>query len=871
MAEFRLQLPVMTRAQEAISKCQSRFVCVAGGETSGMTTLALDAALMHPAAGAMYGHEVAYIAKDKGALTLARRKMIRQVERVMSFDGAKKNRVTLITGGHVDFFSVEQGLDTLGQYRLVVWDDAHAVDDADDIWEDVVRLAVAKLCGYGWVFGRSSGATAGFYRLFSGAQEADGWGRFVLPTSQNRHFPAEALEKARGSMSDGMFRLRFEGEFSRHLIEMAEGCLNIPENMTFRQWCESLAEKGMKVDGKPFSLDDRPALIPIYDAIPTRKEDAKKRVLVIQKATQLGLTVWEVLANIYMAVKWEPVTIGMFMPTQSVALYKSAHRFMRIVRSAPDVYRLLTTGKDVSGKSVSVGEGNKLTRKVGDSLLLFLWTTGKVTTESIPMDVVTLDEVQEMKLDQIDKVRARTGDSDIAFMVLLSTSNLPDLDIDHWYRKGNQEVWHTECPECGAFSDLSDPASNFPDKSIGYDNARREYFWRCPVCGAEIADAQQGKYIVTNPNNENPLIRSFLLPRTLSPKFTPREMIENWRQAKTGDQKKSFYNRTLARPYIDAEQLPVTMAHCVAAAAAGALLGLKWKTTARDTYMGIDQMGGFNAVVIKERLPDGRQAYVHAEAVFDIDPFGRCAALMEQYGVTVCVVEQLPNVNDARKFANQFPGRVFLCGYSDMRDDSMQWGDDLSASDRKTSEEDRTRYTVNINQYKCMQTSLYRIRGTLVDGKLVPMCLFPDPDELVQDVVESGKNKRIVLMRDWVFVHFTKTALVVEQDDEQRKAKAKVMKIGIDPHFAFANMLCDVAWARSHGTGMMLFAETAPVNEVRSAVEAAMPGLPGGVVDLFDVRQDVCGRCSSFVDGSCSERGFSVGARDAACMMFTPI
>lgn len=34
---------------------------------------------------------------------------------------------------------------------------------------------------------------------------------------------------------------------------------------------------------------------------------------------------------------------------------------------------------------------------------------------------------------------------------------------------------------------------------------------------------------------------------------------------------------------------------------------------------------------------------------------------------------------------------------------------------------------------------------------------------------------------------------VGEQDEEQRKARAKVVKIGIDPHYSFANMLCDVA------------------------------------------------------------------------------
>jgi hypothetical protein len=644
--------------------------------------------------------------------------------------------------------------------------------------------------------------------------------------------------------------------------------VRIPVDMTFRQWCESLAAKGLKVDGKPFNLENRPALIPVYDAIPTTPEEAKGRILVIQKATQLGLTVWEVLANIYMAVKWEPVTIGMFMPSQSVAIHKSEHRFMRIVRSAPEVYKLLTMGRDVEGKQVKVGEGNVLTRKVGESLLLFLWTTGKVTTESIPMDVVTLDEVQEMTLDQIDKVKARTGDSDIAFMMLLSTSNMPDLDIDHWYKLGNQEVWHSRCPHCDTLSDLSDPAGNFPDKSIGYNNGDvpgvpdKEYYWRCPSCEGPIFDPQIGDFIAVNPG-ANPRIRSLLLPRTISPKMTPRDMIEAWGRAKTGDQKKSFYNRTLARPYIDADQLPVTMALCLAAVEEGKRRGVKWKTSARNTYMGIDQMGSFNAVIIKERMPSGHQAVIHVEAVFNLDPFERCAELMDKYGVEVCVVEQLPNVNDARRFANRFPGRVFLAGYADLRDDSMQWGDDLSRSDRKTDEEARTRYTVTLNQYKCMQTALFRIKER--------MCLFPDPDELEQDVMDNGRKKRIHLLRDWVFLHFTKTALVVEQDEEQRKSRAKVIKIGIDPHYSYANMLCDVAWARAHGGSVMILPGAESEKTMPSQIlERAAESMPTKVAALFDdlPAGEICGRCSAFSDGRCSEMGCLVKPSDPGCINF---
>jgi hypothetical protein len=648
--------------------------------------------------------------------------------------------------------------------------------------------------------------------------------------------------------------------------------INAIGSQTFRQWCEALGADGMKIDGKPFSLADRPALIPLYDAIPSTPEEARHLTIICMKATQLGMTVWEVLATVYCAIKWAPVNIGLFLPDQATASFKSEHRFMRIMRSVPSLYRRLVSRADEDGKERKIGEGNVLTRVLGDSLMMFLWTSGKVTTESRPMDMVTLDEVQEMTLDQIDKASARTGDSHIDFRLMLSTANMPDLDIDYHYTMGTQEVWHTRCSACNELSDLSDPIGNFPKRSITFNEGQIEgaplndYCWTCPLCRAWIPDPQVGELVVKNPA-AGPKRRSFLYPRTVSPRITPRKAAEGWAQAKTGDQKKSFYNRVLARPYIDAEQLPVTMAHCMAAVEAGRLAGVVWKKEAKFTFGGIDQMGSFNAVIIKERLPDGRQAVIHVEAVFDNDPFARCGDLMRIYGVQVMVVEQLPNVNDARRFANKFPGRVFLAGYADLRDDFMVWGDDLTKSDRRTAENERTRHTVTLNQYKCMQASLYRVRDSV--------CIFPNPDDLIQDVIADGAPLRLPILRDWVFVHFTKTALVVEQKDDERKPRARVLKIGIDPHFSFANMLCDVAWARSYGTGQFILPSGGNDHDEKRAEAAArdMPGLPTGVVNMFHSSippGDVCGRCEAFeaLTGRCRERNFIVQAKDPGCEIF---
>jgi hypothetical protein len=105
--------------------------------------------------------------------------------------------------------------------------------------------------------------------------------------------------------------------------------------------------------------------------------------------------------------------------------------------------------------------------------------------------------------------------------------------------------------------------------------------------------------------------------------------------------------------------------------------------------------------------------------------------------------------------------------------------------------------------------------------------------------------------------------------------RSKVLKVGLDPHFSFANMLCDVAWSRSHGTGIMILPNPKEEGSARGqadrdrAVELKMPGLPSGVVQMIDATSPgSCGRCSAFKDGFCEERGLNVGAADAGCPLF---
>lgn len=647
----------------------------------------------------------------------------------------------------------------------------------------------------------------------------------------------------------------------------------IPEGMTFRDWCEKLGRDGLKVDGHRFKLEDRPAMAWIYDQIPSTHDEAYRYVLVLMKCAQVGFTVMEMLATIYLGIKFGPCTVGMFLPDMNLAGLKSSERFMPIVRSVPSVHELMTQdAPDGSGRKQ--GEGNVNRRRIDQALFVFSWTSGRATTESIPMDILSFDEVQEMTLEQIEKTYERLSASQVRFMLMGSTANWPDSDIDHWYKRGTRHKFHTECPTCGSRKPLDD---YFPE-CIRFDKDRETYRYVCPE-GHWIEDTQRGEWIPEHPERDRGpephlpkkerrlRIRSIHFPQFLSPTISADEIITAYN---TATDMKNFFNRKLGKPYLDPSQVPVTLEHLENCVQVGRRLGVQWKSRGRGCFMGIDQMGNFNVHVIKERLPDGRQAVVHVEETYGADPFARSSELMEQFDVAVCVVEINPNYNDAKKFANRHKGRVFICdSFGSLKEDMIIWGDGpkLGTSDRRTDEDARDRYTLRMDQYKCMQVSMARF--TAPD----PMCVFPDPQGLVQEVVEKGQ-RQVVPVLPRAFFHFTKTALVAEKDEETNQFRRSVKKVGIDPHFSYANMLCDVAWSRSHGTATFLIPD-GRVHELEMREKAEklnMHGLPTRVAAMIEELPPghVCARCSAFDpdSGLCTDRQIQVAPRDPACVLF---
>jgi Phage terminase large subunit (GpA) len=861
MSKVKIKLPTLHPVQQKIISKASRFNAVCMGEQGGKTTLGIEVLVAGPRGVFNTKLPVAWFSVTADRLADVRRVLKKSIDPVIRRQ-VNSRRIELKNDNFIDMYSLDDMPSQFPAYGLIVVDDVCLAQNFLSTFEDRLAEMLREHAGDAWFLSGAYGKKNDFYRLFQRGVADPEWSCWQFDSICNPYLSDETRE-AMEACTELEYRQRFGAEFLDAAFELTAAQRVIGPNETFRQWCERLADDGLKVDGRPFRLNNRPAMAWIYDQIPSTREEAYRRVLVIMKCAQVGFTVMEMLAVIYLGLRFAPSTVGMFLPDTSLADIKSSKRFIPLVRTIPPVHKLMTM-EAADGSGRKSGEGNVRVRQIGEAMFVFSWTSGRATTESIPMDVLSFDEVQEMTLEQMEKTMERLSASELRYTLMGSTANWPDSDIHHWYKRGSQYRFHTECPACGNKKPLDD---YFPE-CVKYDSEAERYRYVCHACSGWIDDPQVGEWLPDAPENENGElpIRSIHFPQFLSPTISPGEIIFAYN---TATNMKNFFNRKLGKPYLDPTQVPVSLEHLAKCVDAGAAAGVTWKSRGKNTYLGIDQMGNFNVCVIKERLHDGRQAVIHVEMIYSADPFGRCDELMETFGVAVAVVEINPNYNDAKKFANRWPGRVFICNsFGAVADGMIHWSDTpkFSVSDRRTSEEAQDRYTLCMDQYKCMQVSMSRFTSE------IPTCLFPDPQGLVQEMIEKGQIALAPVL-PVMFHHLTKTALVAEKDDETNQYKRSVKKIGIDPHFSYANMLCDVAWARAHGTSTFMLPDSA--KPAPALLTPQQIGIPSALSELIEQSKqaaltgDVCGRCASRGEGGvCHESGLLTGDRDPGCWAF---
>lgn len=636
---------------------------------------------------------------------------------------------------------------------------------------------------------------------------------------------------------------------------------------------------GFIADREPVDFTVWRYLEKLYRVVPP---NAKALDITIKKSAQTGASVWAMLLVLYLSLRAR-VQLAYYLPGKDYALEYSQNRFIRLVRENKSIHALMGD-PDTPHLRRIVDEGSASVRRLLWSIIYFTYIGGEVTTEGKPLDGLIFDEVQEMQPKDVQKTEERIGASQLKLIARLSTPNFEDGDIDFFYKRSDQREFHTRCacPEGVSLTSWFDPELGplCIDRGNGANKSVPTVpFYFCPTCktmlgpggGPDMENGmrvQEGDFIAHNPGAVGvyggPAI-GLHWGQMLSPRITAGMVLSKWdKRADTKD----YFNRVVGRCYTDPKTQPVTEAHCVAAQREDLRWGPRPQKELDATFLGIDQMGHDNRAVVLAKV-GGRIQYLWLEVIQSGDPWKRCAQLMREYRITQCAVEANPNFNEAHRFSLSFPGRVYLVNYTDLSEELVLWSDRMKDADNvaRTENEARTPWWCRVDQYRMMSWALGRWSHGEVET--------PDVRTLRQEVVtEKGRETIEVARMFWL--HLQRVALVTDQAkgrERERKFRRRVEKIGIDPHFAYANMLACVAWVRQYGWDRILpDAGVAMEKPVRSGSETdQLREALGERLTPHAPTTLTCANCTQHDGRKCLAKGFNTPPTMVACDDVQPI
>ncbi len=207
-----LTFPRPHTGQKRLLNERSRFNVVACGRRFGKTKFA---EFELAAKTALDGHPFGWFAPNYKYLLEPFDELRRVLAPVISKANATDRRIELVTGGVIDFWTLEDRDSGRGRkYKRVAVDEAGFANDLAISWEMAIMPTLTDLRGEAWFLGTPKGRNY-FHSIFAlggDPLEAE-WQSWQMPTSANPHIPADEIEKARLRLPERVFRQEYEAQF----------------------------------------------------------------------------------------------------------------------------------------------------------------------------------------------------------------------------------------------------------------------------------------------------------------------------------------------------------------------------------------------------------------------------------------------------------------------------------------------------------------------------------------------------------------------------------------------------------------------------------------------------------------------------------
>ena len=399
--------------------------------------------------------------------------------------------------------------------------------------------------------------------------------------------------------------------------------------------------------GDPLDFHNHPFLIDIYSDL--------SEEIVVQKSAQTGLTTFGINRALWFGDTHNVSIIYTFPTSGDVSEFSKA-RVKPIIQASQYLMDKIT---DIDAVEL---------KQIDKSFIYFRGTWSERQAISIDADMLIHDETDRSKPAIISMYKERLSHSSYKNIIHLSNPSIPDFGVSRLYSRSDMKKWFVKCNKCKKEQVLQWPNSihirkEKPDKT----------YYQCVHCGNEITDddRRNGHW---KPTNEGAKTSGYHVTQMMVPWISAEEIIEKKEQEKW---LATFYNFVLGEPYAG-ENVPIKrtdLLECVQNK-------YDLENEARYTYMGVDQGDEVHVTIWKKDKDIKRLVYAeHITGKDGKDPFDRLPELMDKYHVISCVIDAMPNKHSARRFALQFPGRVWLCYYSDSQKEIIKWKEDADTKE----------------------------------------------------------------------------------------------------------------------------------------------------------------------------------------------
>ncbi len=208
---YNLILPPPHAGQLAAWRGRGRFTALRCGRRWGKTQLAESIAVQTAA----QGFPVGIFAPDYKILSETYRDLESALAPVISDSNRTDGIIRLITGGRVDFWTLNNPrAGRSRKYRTVIIDEAAFTDaDMSGLWQKAIAPTLLDYKGDAWAMSTPNGVDEGnwFYRLCT--DKGLGWTEYHAPTGDNPTLDPEEIDKLRDLYPPLVYRQEYLAEF----------------------------------------------------------------------------------------------------------------------------------------------------------------------------------------------------------------------------------------------------------------------------------------------------------------------------------------------------------------------------------------------------------------------------------------------------------------------------------------------------------------------------------------------------------------------------------------------------------------------------------------------------------------------------------